>query len=65
MPRPLHPRQCAEGPSRKLDEAAVCLADDALELNPDYVAATYNLGVALKEQGKLDEAVACYRRAWN
>jgi predicted O-linked N-acetylglucosamine transferase (SPINDLY family) len=33
-----------------------------LELKPDYVQACNNLGNALKEQGKLDEAVACYRR---
>ncbi|MGO9112299.1 MAG: sulfotransferase, partial [Thermoguttaceae bacterium] len=35
----------------------------ALELKPDYSEAHNNLGNALKEQGKLDEAVACYRRA--
>ena len=35
----------------------------ALELKPDYAEAHNNLGVALKDQGKLDEAVACYRRA--
>jgi hypothetical protein len=35
----------------------------ALELQPDYAAAYNNLGNALKDQGKLDEAVVCYRRA--
>ena len=30
---------------------------------PDFADAHYNLGNALKEQGKLEEAVACYRRA--
>ena len=32
-------------------------------LKPDYAEAHNNLGNALKDQGKLDEAVACYRRA--
>ena len=32
-------------------------------MNPGYAEAHNNLGNALKEQGKLDEAVACYRRA--
>jgi predicted O-linked N-acetylglucosamine transferase (SPINDLY family) len=32
-------------------------------LNPEYVEAHNNLGVALKNQGKLEEAAACYRRA--
>ena len=35
----------------------------ALELKPDYAEAHNNLGVAFEDQGKLDEAVACYRRA--
>ena len=35
----------------------------ALELKPDYAEAHSNLGIALKDQGKLDEAIACYRRA--
>ena len=34
-----------------------------MQLNPDFAEAHNNLGIALKEQGKLDEAVACYRRA--
>ena len=32
-------------------------------MNPDFAEAHNNLGNSLKEQGKLDEAVACYRRA--
>jgi tetratricopeptide (TPR) repeat protein len=34
-----------------------------MELKPDFAEAHSNLGVALKEQGKLDEALACWRRA--
>ncbi len=34
-----------------------------MELKPDYAEAHNNLGNALKDQGKLNEAVACYRRA--
>ena len=35
----------------------------ALELRPDFAQAHYNLGNALRDQGNLDDAVACYRRA--
>ena len=35
----------------------------ALALRPRSVAVLNNLGNALSEQGKLDEAIACYRRA--
>ena len=35
----------------------------AVELNPDHAAAHNNLGTALKDQGRLDEAVAAYRTA--
>ena len=35
----------------------------ALEQNSGNAHAHYNLGTALKEQGELDEAAACYRRA--
>ena len=35
----------------------------ALELKPDYAEAQNNLGVAFKDQGQIDEALACYRRA--
>ena len=32
-------------------------------MKPDYAEAHNNLGNALQDQGKLDEAIACYRRA--
>lgn len=35
----------------------------AFELNPAFSEASYNLGVVLQEQGKLDEAIAAYRSA--
>jgi serine/threonine-protein kinase len=35
----------------------------AVELEPENVEANINLGVALKEQGRLDEAIECLRRA--
>jgi len=31
-------------------------------MKPDLVDADYNLGVALQEQGELEEAIACYQR---
>ena len=34
-----------------------------VELKPDFAEAHNNLGNALQEPGKLDEAIACYRRA--
>jgi Flp pilus assembly protein TadD len=54
--------------------AACCLSIDrprdaethwrrALAVKPDYTDALNNLGVALKEQGRLMEAEACYRQA--
>ncbi len=54
--------------------AACCLSMDrphdaethwrrAIALKPDYCDAHSNLGVVLKEQGRLDEAEACYRNA--
>jgi predicted O-linked N-acetylglucosamine transferase (SPINDLY family) len=42
---------------------AVAHYDRALALNPEYVEAHVNLGNALKEEGKLDEAAVHYRRA--
>ena len=33
-----------------------------MELKPDYAEAHINLGNALKDQGKLEEAIACWRR---
>ncbi len=38
-------------------------ATSALQLKPDLLESHHNLGVALEEQGRLEEAVACYRRA--
>ena len=35
----------------------------ALEMKPDYAEAHYNLGIALSDQGKLEDAVAAYHRA--
>ncbi|TAN86150.1 MAG: tetratricopeptide repeat protein, partial [Phormidium sp. SL48-SHIP] len=35
----------------------------AIQLNPEYALAYYNLGTALSDQGKLDEAIAAYRTA--
>ena len=32
-------------------------------MNPDYAEAHTNLGLAVKDQGKPDEAVDCFRRA--
>jgi len=34
-----------------------------VELNPGYVEAHNNLGAACKDLGRVDEAIACYRRA--
>ena len=36
---------------------------EAIRLKPDYAEAHNNLGIALTDQGKLDEAVAEYREA--
>ena len=35
----------------------------AIRVNPDFAIGHYNLGVALKKQGKLDEAIAEFRAA--
>jgi len=43
---------------------ATALIGKAIALRPDYAEAHYNLGIALKDQGKLDEAVAAYRSMW-
>ena len=40
---------------------AEAAARAALKLRPDNASAHLNLGNALKQQGRLDEAVACYR----
>ena len=39
------------------------LLPPGLELKPDFAEAHNNLGNAFMDQGKLDEAIACYRRA--
>ena len=39
------------------------LLRQALLLKPDYAEVHNNLGIVRKEQGRLDEAVACYRQA--
>jgi len=48
----MRPRQATAGPSSR-----------ALDIKPDYAEAHNNLGVALRDLGELDEAVATYRRA--
>lgn len=45
-----------------VSEAEYCFRK-AVELNPAFSEASYNLGVVLQEQGKLDEAISAYRRA--
>ena len=35
----------------------------ALSINPDYAEAYNNMGKALKDQGKLDEAIKVYNKA--
>ncbi len=47
----------------ELIEKGIASYRRALSLKPDYPEALNNLGAALKEQGKLDEAVVCYHRA--
>ncbi len=34
----------------------------ALRINPEYLPSLYNLGIALRECGELDEAADCYRK---
>jgi tetratricopeptide (TPR) repeat protein len=45
-----------------MPEAVACYRR-AMELNPNFADAHYNLGIALMELGKPEEAAACYRRA--
>ena len=37
--------------------------DKAIQLNPDYAGAHYNLGIVLRELGKLENAEASLRQA--
>ena len=43
--------------------SAVACFRQALELKPEHAEAHNNLGVAFKDEGKLDAAIACFRRA--
>jgi tetratricopeptide (TPR) repeat protein len=45
-------------------EEAVLKYKAALRLDPNSVLAHYNLGIALYKQGKLDEAIASYQKAF-
>ncbi len=44
-------------------EVACTLFRKVLELNPDYAMVHCNLGIALQESGRIDEAIQCYRKA--
>jgi eukaryotic-like serine/threonine-protein kinase len=44
-------------------EAAVVAAREAVRLRPDSESAHGNLGVALKDKGQWDEAIACFKKA--
>ena len=44
------------------DEAIRCWRK-AVEINPDYAVAWYNMGDAYDEKGDYDEAIRCYRKA--
>jgi Tfp pilus assembly protein PilF len=46
----------------KLEEA-VEVYSKALNINPDYAEAFYNIGNTLQEQGKFDEAITSYNKA--
>jgi superkiller protein 3 len=48
---------------RKDYDGAVRFNTAAVSILPNAAAAHSNLGLALAEQKKLDEAIACYRRA--
>ena len=47
---------------KRFDEAVPYLGK-ALQLNPDYVLASNNMGMALKGQGHPDEAILHFRKA--
>ncbi len=44
-------------------EIACMFFRKVLKLNPDYAMAHNNLGIALHESGKIDEAIKCYKKA--
>ena len=46
----------------KIEDAELCYRK-AIELNPNYPQALYNLGIILQELGKLGDAELCYRKA--
>jgi len=46
-------------------ELAIECIGRAIGLNGTEPAFRSNLGLALKSQGKLDEAASCFRRHWN
>ena len=47
----------------KLDDAIKAFSK-ALSLKPNYAEAHYNMGNALKGQGKLEEAIDAYKKPW-
>jgi len=44
-------------------EASVKAYNKAISIMPDYADAYYNMGIALKAQGKQDESIEAYRKA--
>ena len=46
-----------------MSEAAIESLNKAIKLQPEYMHAHYNLGVALKKLGKYQEAIASYNKA--
>jgi tetratricopeptide (TPR) repeat protein len=45
-----------------LDDA-VAQYEKVLEINPDYLNAHYNVGIALFQKGQLDEPIAVFQKA--
>ncbi len=45
-----------------MDEAIACFKT-AIELDPKFAEAHYNLGLAMYGKGQVDEAIACYNKA--